>query len=433
MEFYKEFYLKVLVIGSGGREHALVWKLKQSKLDPEIFWAPGNGGFKGLAQCLNIQAENVTEIVNFCCSSKIDFVVVGPEAPLALGIVDELNKKNIKVFGPTKSASQLETSKVFTKLFCHKHNIPSAKFWIFEDSRYAFDFLKSKEISYPLVLKADGLAAGKGVIIAENEEQGREAVYRIMVQKEFGEAGNRIIVEEFLVGDETSIMALCDGEKSLILPTARDYKRALDGDKGANTGGMGAMSPSPLVSENDKNPALLKEIKSKIIDNTLQAMAQEGNHFKGVLYAGLMLTREGPKLLEFNVRFGDPETQVVLPRMEEDLLEVLIESSEGKITKREITQSVYKCVTVVAASKGYPSSYQKGFEITGIDKAEEKGCIVFHAGTKRVGEKILTNGGRVLNVTALGQSYKEAREKAYNGLENIKFEGIIFRKDIAII
>ncbi len=425
--------MKVLVIGSGGREHALVWKLKQSKLDPELFWAPGNGGYKGFAQCVNISAENVEDILDFCMGKKIDFVVVGPEAPLALGIVDKLNKKNIKVFGPTKAASQLEISKVFTKLFCQKNGIPSAKFWIFDDSKKVTDFLQSRELPYPLVLKADGLAAGKGVIIAEDANHAVEAANKIMVQKKFGNAGNKIVIEEFLAGNEASIMALCDGEKSLILPTARDYKRALDEDKGENTGGMGAVSPSPVVSENDKKNNLLNEIKFKIIDKTLQAMADAGNPFKGVLYAGLMLTDEGPKLLEFNVRFGDPETQVVLPRLKEDLLTILIESSEGKITKNELSLSQNKCVTVVAASKGYPSSYSKGFEIKGIKMAEENGCIVFHAGTKREGEKILTNGGRVLNVTAFGETYNEAREKVYKGLEKIDFEGITYRKDIARI
>lgn len=429
--FYKEFCLKILVIGSGGREHALVWKLKKSESVSSIFWAPGNGGAENYAECVDFSGENIFTIKEFCLSSKVNLVVVGPEAPLNLGIVDELNKSGIKVFGPSKSAAQLECSKVFTKLFCQKHNIPSADCWIFEDSKKAFDFLKSKEVNYPLVFKADGLAAGKGVIISEDEKQAEEAITKIMVQKEFGEAGNKLIVEEFLRGEEASVMALCDGEKSLLLPTARDYKRALDGDKGLNTGGMGAMSPSPLFSEENGNNSLLKEIKAKIIDKTVSAMAESGSPFKGILYAGLMITEKGPKLLEFNVRFGDPETQVVLPRIEDDLFELLLSASEGNLSKKEIKQKEDKCVTVVAASKGYPSEYQKGFEITGLSLAQEAGAIVFHAGTKKKDGKIVTNGGRVLNITALGKSYLEARNKCYNALKFINFEGITFRSDIA--
>lgn len=423
--------MKVLVIGSGGREHALVWKLSKSGSVTKLFWAPGNGGAGNYADCVEIPGENISAIKEFCSSSKIDFVVVGPEAPLNLGIVDELNKAGIKVFGPSKSAAQLECSKVFTKLFCQQHSIPTAHCWIFEESEKALDFLKSREANYPLVLKADGLAAGKGVIISEDEKQAVEAVKIIMVQKEFGEAGDRIVIEEFLRGDEASVMALCDGEKSLLLPTARDYKRALDGDKGLNTGGMGAMSPSPLFSDDEKSNRRLDEIKAKIIDKTLSAMAESGFHFRGILYAGLMITEKGPKLLEFNVRFGDPETQVVLPRIEDDLLELLLSASEGNLTKKEIRQKEEKCVAVVAASKGYPSQYQKGFEISGLEQAEKTGAIIFHAGTKKKDNKIVTNGGRVLNIAALGKTYLEARNKCYEALKLINFEGMIFRSDIA--
>lgn len=423
--------MKVLVIGSGGREHALVWKLSKSESVTKLFWAPGNGGAVNYADCIEISGENIPAIKEFCSSSKIDFVVVGPEAPLNLGIVDELNKAGIKVFGPSKSAAQLECSKVFTKLFCQKHSIPTAHCWIFEESEKALNFLKSREANYPLVLKADGLAAGKGVIISEDEKQAVEAVKIIMVQKEFGEAGDRIVIEEFLRGEEASVMALCDGEKSLLLPTARDYKRALDGDKGLNTGGMGAISPSPLFSDDKKSNPMLDEIKAKIIDRTVSAMAESCFHFKGILYAGLMITEKGPKLLEFNVRFGDPETQVVLPRIEDDLLELLFSASEGNLTKKEIRQKEEKCVAVVAASKGYPSQYQKGFEISGLQQAEKRGAIIFHAGTKKTNNKIVTNGGRVLNIAALGKTYLEARNKCYEALKLINFEGMIFRSDIA--
>lgn len=422
--------MKVLVIGGGGREHALVWKLKQSPFVSEIFWLPGNGGAYGYAECVNVSLRNLSEIVTFCKSSKIDFIVVGPEEPLTLGIVDELSNMGIKSFGPTKSASKLESSKVFTKLFCQKHNIPSANFWIFDESTKAQSFLESKEAKYPIVLKADGLAAGKGVLIAKDKNEALCGVKKIMVEKEFGEAGNKLLVEEFLAGEEVSVMALCDGENSLFLPTARDYKRALDFDKGPNTGGMGAFSPSFFFSKSETR-FLLEEIKTKIIDKTISSMAEDGTPFKGVLYAGLMMTESEPKLLEFNVRFGDPETQVVLPRIKDDLLELLLSASEGKLNKKELSLKEEVCVTVVATSQGYPSSYKKGFEITGLREAEDTGAVIFHAGTNKENSKIVTSGGRVLNVTALGKNLEEAREKSYRALSFIKFEGINFRRDIA--
>lgn len=422
--------MKVLVIGGGGREHALVWKLKQSPFVSEIFWLPGNGGAFKYAECVNLSLRDITSIVTFCKNTKIDFVVVGPEDPLTLGIVDEFSKVGIKSFGPSQSASKLESSKVFTKLFCKKHSIPSANFRIFDEYTKAQSFMESNEAKYPIVLKADGLAAGKGVIIAQDKNEALNGVNKIMVEKEFGEAGNKLLVEEFLSGEEVSVMALCDGENSILLPTARDYKRALDFDKGLNTGGMGAFSPSSFFSKND-NRLLLEEIKTKIIDKTLSAMAEEGTPFKGVLYAGLMMTESEPKLLEFNVRFGDPETQVVLPRINDDLLELLLSASEGKINKKEINLKEEVCVTVVAISQGYPQSYKKGFEIEGLKEAEDSGAIIFHAGTKKEGSKILTNGGRVLNVTALGKNIEEAREKSYRALSYIKFDGINFRRDIA--
>jgi phosphoribosylamine---glycine ligase len=419
--------VKLLVVGSGGREHALVWKLKKSKHVSKIFWAPGNGGADGLSEALPIAAESLQEIIKFTLDNKIDFVVVGPEAPLTLGLVDLLEEEGVKTYGPSKKAARLESSKIFTKEFCVKYSIPTSGYWIFTDSKKAEDFLKSSEAKFPIVLKADGLAAGKGVIIAKDIREAKDAVNKIMVEKEFGEAGSRLLIEEFLAGEEASVMAVCDGENSVILPTARDFKRALDSDKGLNTGGMGAISPAPIIKE-DQLPA----IKKTIFDKTLMAMAAEGNPFKGTLYAGLMLTQDGPKLLEFNARFGDPETQAVIPRIKSDLFELLYAASEGKLGNIELEISPEKAVSVVATSKGYPGSYQKGFRITGIKEAENCGSIVFHAGTSRKDGNVFTNGGRVLNITALGDTVARAREMVYKSLSYIKFEGITFRSDIAL-
>lgn len=419
--------MKLLVVGSGGREHALVWKLKKSEHVSKIFWAPGNGGAENSAETLSVSAESVQELKDFAVSNKIDLVVIGPEAPLTLGLVDILENEGLKAFGPSKKAAQLESSKIFTKEFCRKYSIPTSNFWIFSGQKNADDFLNSSEAKFPIVLKADGLAAGKGVIIAQDLEEARFAVNKIMVEKAFGDAGNRLLIEEFLTGEEASVMALCDGENSLLLPTARDYKRAYDGDKGPNTGGMGSISPSPLLS--DKS---LSIIQKAMIDRTLKGMAKEGNPFKGLLYAGIMITEEGPKLLEFNARFGDPETQAVLPRIEGDLFELLYSASQKKLARGTIETNQRTSVSVVAASKGYPGRYEKEFEIGGIEKAEKSGAMVFHAGTKVKEGKLLTNGGRVLNVTALGGDIAEAREKAYRALSYIKFEGLTFRSDIAL-
>jgi phosphoribosylamine---glycine ligase len=418
--------LKLLVIGSGGREHTIVRKLKESAKVDKIFWAPGNGGCEGYAEAVPISSDDIEILVSFAKEKKIDFVVVGPEAPLANGIVNRLEESGIKAFGPRKEAAILESSKVFTKEFCKRNNIPTGGFDVFADRDKALDHLKSGRVSFPAVIKADGLSAGKGVIIARTFEEAEGAVNKIMVDKEFGEAGSQLIVEEFLTGEEASVMALCDGKNSLLLPTARDYKRVFDGDKGPNTGGMGAISPAPILSGES-----LREIKEKIIDRTLFNMAKEGAAFKGVLYAGIMMTEKGPQLLEFNVRFGDPETQVVLPRLEEDLLDLLMESSSGNLSGRTMKVSPRPAVTVVATSKGYPGKYQKGCEITGIKNAEEQGAIVFHAGTKTIDGKTVTDGGRVLNVTSLGSTVAGARDKAYRALSFIGFHGISYRNDIA--
>lgn len=419
--------MKLLVVGAGGREHTLVWKLKKSGHVSEIFWAPGNGGAEGLAKRVAISSDAVGELADFAVKNRMDLVVVGPEAPLSLGLVDILEEKGIKAYGPSKNAARLESSKIFTKEFCVRNSIPTGLFKVFTDSSKAVEFLRSSEARFPIVLKADGLAAGKGVIIAGDLGEALEAVRTIMIEKEFGEAGSRLLIEEFLQGEEASVMAVCDGENSVILPTARDFKRALDNDKGPNTGGMGSLSPAPILRDSD-----LPIIKEKIIDRTLDAMAAEGNPFKGTLYAGLMMTSDGPKLLEFNARFGDPETQVVIPRIESDLFELLAAAAQGRLKgfKMEVSDEV--AVSVVVTSKGYPGKYPKGYEIKGIKDAEKQGAIVFHAGTRDNNGIIVTDGGRVLNVTALGGTVRTARESAYRALSYIHFEGMAFRGDIAM-
>lgn len=419
--------MKLLVVGAGGREHTLVWKLKKSSHVSEIFWAPGNGGAEGLAKRVAISPDSVTELADFAVDKRIDLVVVGPEAPLSLGLVDMLEAKGIKAYGPSKNAARLESSKIFTKEFCVRNSIPTGFFKVFTDSVKAAEFLRSSEARFPIVLKADGLAAGKGVIIACDLAEALAAVKAIMVDREFGEAGSRLLVEEFLRGEEASVMAVCDGENGLIIPTARDFKRALDNDKGPNTGGMGSLSPAPILRDGD-----LPIIKEKIIDRTLGAMAAEGSPFRGTLYAGLMMTAEGPKLLEFNARFGDPETQVVVPRIKSDLFELLAASAQEGIKGFRLEVSDEAAVSVVAASGGYPGKYPKGFEIKGIREAEKQGAIVFHAGTRDNNGIIVTDGGRVLNVTALGGTVRTARESAYRALSCIHFEGMAFRGDIAM-
>lgn len=420
--------MRVLVIGSGGREHALVWKLSKSSHVSKIFWAPGNGGADRDIEVVNISSESINDLVEFVSKKKIDFVVVGPEAPLALGIVDFMRKKGVSVFGPTKGCARLESSKIFAKEFCKKNQIPVPNFFIFYKEEEAKRFVESAEARFPLVIKADGLAQGKGVIIANDTKEACDAIRKMMVEKVFKEAGERVLIEEFLMGEEASVMAISDGEKSLLLPTAKDYKRALDNDKGLNTGGMGAVSPNPHL----KDKKLMEEIKEKIINRTIDSIREEEGPFIGILYAGLMLTEEGPKVLEFNVRFGDPETQVVLPRIKNDLFELLYSASNRTLSDMIIEEEDFKSVSVVATSKGYPESYEKGFEISGLDKIKNlNDVIVFHAGTKKEGERILTNGGRVLNIVGIGKSNEEARDKAYRALSYINFKGLTFRSDIA--
>jgi len=419
--------VKLLVVGAGGREHALVWKLKKSSHVSEIFWAPGNGGAEGLAKRVAISSDSVGELTDFALKNKVGLVVVGPEAPLTMGLVDKLQEAGIRAYGPSKLAARLESSKTFTKEFCVRHSVPTGGFRAFTECSEAEAFLKSAEARFPVVLKADGLAAGKGVIIAKDLGESLRALKTIMIDREFGDAGSRLLVEDFLEGEEISVMAVCDGETGIVLPTARDFKRALDGDRGPNTGGMGAISPAPVASEK-----LLREVEEKVILRTLRAMAEEGCPFRGTLYAGLMVTAEGPRLLEFNARFGDPETQAVLPRIKSDLFELLYAASEGRLAGIKPEFFDEKAVSVVAASKGYPGKYDKGFEIKGLKEAERDNAIVFHAGTRETNGIIVTDGGRVLNVTALGGTVAAARESAYRALSRIHFEGMAFRSDIAM-
>ncbi len=412
------------MVGAGGREHALVWKLKQSPHVKEIFCAPGNGGIAQLAQCVDIKPEDIQGLVRFALKEMIDLTVIGPEISLVNGIVDEFEKVNLRIFGPNRKSAMLEGSKVFAKEFMLRHGIPTANFRSFTDFEEAAKFLK--EIQYPAVVKADGLASGKGVIICQNLKEAGAALEDIMKKKVFKEAGNKVVIEEFLVGEEVSILAICDGEHFHILESAQDHKKIFDGDLGLNTGGMGAYSPAPVVPSE-----YLSVVASRIITPVIQGMKREGYVFKGVLYAGLMITEVGVHVLEFNVRFGDPEAQAILPRLKTDLAELILASLDGRLDKMKLTWDSRACVCVVMTSRGYPKTYEIGKEITGLEQAgADADTIVFHAGTQKKGEKILTSGGRVLGVTSLGSDIEHAIEKVYNSVEKIKFDGCFFRRDI---
>ena len=419
--------MRILLIGGGGREHALAWKLSQSPLLSRLDWAPGNGAVVPLCASVPISPEDVDALVAHAVKTKPDLVVVGPEVPLALGISDILSKHGISVFGPSQNAAKLESSKRFAKEFCDRHNIPTSNYWAFDNAPAAYSWLASYGGPFPLVLKADGLAAGKGVLICKDAAEARGGIASVMEEKEFGSAGETLVVEEFLRGEEVSVLAFCDGKKALLMPPARDYKRALDHDDGLNTGGMGAYCPSSRVSKE-----LQEEVVKKIMEPVLSGMAEEGAPFRGVLYAGLMLTESGPKVLEFNCRFGDPETQAVLPRISSDLLPVLMACARGDLSDVELSLSSESSVVVALCSEGYPGHYPKGREITGLAEAEKSmGVLVFHAGTKREGGRLLTAGGRVINVVALASDIATARRRAYEAAERIRFEGMHYRKDVA--
>jgi len=418
--------MKVLVVGSGGREHAICWKLAQSPKLTELYCAPGNAGIADVAKCVAIGAEDIEGICKFASEEKIDLAVIGPEVPLAMGITDELEKVGVKVFGPNAKCSQLEASKSFTKAFLAKHDIPTAGYKEFTDKEELLDAVGI--YGYPMVLKADGLAAGKGVVIPENEEDAKAAIEEMMGQKVFGSAADKIVVEEFLTGVEASMLCFVDENTIVPMESAQDYKRVFDQDKGPNTGGMGTYSPSLLF-----NAELEQKIREQILEPTLKGFQEDGLDFKGVLFIGLMLSEDGPKVIEFNNRFGDPETQSVLMRLDSDLLEIFLAVAENRLADMEIKWKDEKAVCVVLASGGYPGSYAKGKVIEGLDAVDED-IIVFHAGTK-FGEngEILTSGGRVLGVTATGATHDEARAKAYDNVKKITFEGVQYRNDIGII
>ena len=416
--------MKILIVGQGGREHALAWKIKQSKKVKELYCAPGNGGTTQVATNVPIKADDLEGLSKFCKEKKIDLTIVGPEAPLARGIIDLFERESLKVFGPTKKAAELEASKVFTKKLSRQENIPTAWFEIFDDAKKAKDFVKSK--GTPIVVKADGLAAGKGVIIANREKEAFDAIENMLVRKTFGASGNKIVVEECLEGEEASIIVLSDGENIIPLASSQDHKRILNDDKGPNTGGMGAYSPAPVVTDRIFNDTI-----SKIIKPAISGMKKRGTPYRGVLYAGIMVTGEGPKLLEFNVRFGDPETQAILPRLNSDLLDVIEASMHGALKDYTLKWDKRNCVCVVVASGGYPGKYEKGKEIFGIKEAGKlEDTLVFHAGTETEAGKVLTNGGRVLNVTSLGDGIKQAIDKTYKACRVIKFENMHYRDDI---
>lgn len=414
--------MQVLIIGGGGREHALAWKVKQSPKVANIYCAPGNAGIRDYATCLDIKDNDLEGLLKFAQEEKIDLTIVGPEVPLSLGIVDLFNKNGLKIFGPSKLAAELEASKAFSKDLMKKYNIPTAEYEVFTEVEAAIDYIE--DIGIPCVVKADGLAAGKGVMVCFSKEEAVKAIYEILLDQKFGDAGASLIIEEFLDGQEVSMLAFSDGKTVLPMVSSQDHKQVFDMDKGPNTGGMGAYSPAPIYTD-EIHEFVIKEV----LEKTLQAMEAEGRSFKGILYAGLMLSSKGVKVLEFNARFGDPETQVVLPRLETDLIDILETAIAGELETLEIKWSKDAAVCVVMASGGYPGDYEKGKVITGLEDVPST-VQVFHAGTEIVNEQVVTKGGRVLGVTALGSTIKEAIDNAYQGVEKINFEGVHYRKDI---
>lgn len=416
--------MDILIIGSGGREHTLAWKLAQSKIVDKIYAVPGNPGMKDIAECIEGSVEDNKFLVNVAKEKNVGLVVVGPEVPLTNGIVDELETVGIKAFGPKKSAAQLEGSKSFSKNIMKKYGIPTAKYEVFTDADLAKAYIKEQGV--PIVIKADGLAAGKGVIVAETMEQALSAIDEIMCDKAFGSAGNSVVIEEFMVGEEASVLAFTDGETIIPMIPSQDHKRALEGDLGPNTGGMGTYAPAPVITED-----LMGQIQKEILQPTIEAMKKEGHEYKGCLYAGLMITNEGPKVVEFNARFGDPETQVVLPLLDSDLGEIMLACVEKTLANCDIKWKNEAAVCVVLSAGGYPGKYAKGDEILGLDNAKKLGQLVFHAGTALVDGKIVTAGGRVLGVVAMGDNIRSAVDSVYTQINSISFKNMYYRKDIA--
>ncbi len=416
--------MNILVVGGGGREHALVWKLKQSELVTNVFCAPGNAGIAQIAECRDIPVTDIQGLLQFAMEKNVDFTVVGPELPLVMGIVDEFEKNSMPVFGPSEKAAELEGSKTFCKYLLDKYDIPTATYKVFTEYNEAREYLENSVI--PIVVKADGLAAGKGAIVCMTREQAFDAIDLIMKQNAFGEAGRKVVIEEFMEGPEVSVLAIADGENLVYLTPSQDHKRIFDQDKGPNTGGMGAYAPTPYIDE-----AMMDHIKKTIMEPTLKGLALEGRPYKGVLYAGLMMTQSGPKVLEYNCRFGDPETQAVLPLVKTDLLEAMMASRDGTLKDLDFENYDSAAVCVVIASGGYPGKYENGKEILGLDGRIDENIMVFHAGTRFEGDKVVTNGGRVLGVTAAGDNIKQAIDKVYKGVGKIAFDGAYYRRDIA--
>lgn len=417
--------MNILLIGSGGREHALAWKLSQSKHADKLYAVPGNPGIAQFAECVSgVSIEDNDAIVALTKEKNIGLVVVGPEVPLVNGVVDALTAAGIKAFGPTKNAAELEGSKVYAKVVMRRYKIPTARSEVFGDSSRAHVYVR--QMRQPFAIKADGLAAGKGVILTKTVDEAIEAIDLLMKEKAFGDAGNRVVIEEFMEGEEASVLAFTDGETIVAMPASQDHKRVNDGDEGLNTGGMGAYAPAPVMT-----PELSERVMEEILKPTIEGMKKEGRPYKGCLYAGLMITAKGPKVVEFNARFGDPETQVVLPLLKNDLVEVMLACVDGKLAETKIEWSDEAAVSVVMASGGYPGDYEKGKAIQGVKDAEAAGTLVFHAGTAEKDGGLVTAGGRVLNVVGVAKDIPEAVKKSYAGVEKISFEGMHYRKDIA--
>lgn len=417
--------MKILVIGSGGREHAIVKKISESKRVSKIYCAPGNGGISDIAECVNIKVTEFDKLISFAKDNNIDLTVVGPDDPLVMGISDEFIKAGLKVFGPTKDGAQLEGSKVFSKELMKKYNIPTAKYEVFDDYDKALSYI-TDENTYPAVIKAEGLALGKGVIIAKDNDEAKSALKEIMLDKVFGNSGNRVVIEEFLQGPEISVLSFCDGTTVVPMVSAQDHKRAYDNDMGPNTGGMGTFSPSRIYDK-----AMAEECMNNIFKPTVEALIKEGITYKGVIYFGLMATKDGVKVIEYNARFGDPETQVVLPRLKTDIVDVFEAVCDGTLDKINVEWEDNACVCVVEASGGYPKKYQTGYEITGLDNIEDN-IYVYHAGTKKDNGVYYTSGGRVLGITAKSADLDTAISDAYKAVKNISFTDVHYRKDIGI-
>ncbi|AWH75951.1 phosphoribosylamine--glycine ligase [Clostridioides difficile] len=414
--------MKILVVGGGGREHAICWKLSKEKNVEKIYCAPGNAGIANVAECVNIGDTNIEELLKFAKENEIGLTIVGPEVPLVMGIVDEFEKEGLRVFGPNKKCAQLEGSKAFSKEFMIKHNIPTAKYKEYTNLEEAISEIDS--FGYPVVIKADGLAAGKGVVIPENREDAIATLKEMMSDKKFGAAGDKIVIEEFLKGIETSILAFVDNDTIVPMASAKDHKKVNNYEQGPNTGGMGTFSPSEIYTEE-----LANKVKETVLEKTLEGFKKDGLNFKGILFVGLMITEDGEKVLEYNVRFGDPETQSVLFRLETDLHEIMEAILDNKLKEIEINYSDEEAVCVMLTSGGYPDSYEKGKIITGLENLDDD-IVVFHSGTKMLDGNLVTNGGRVIGITAKSVTVKDAAEKVYENIKKINFEGMHYRTDI---